>query len=256
MHYWRGAVILFTFWRFGLLEIVLPLFKRPWLTVLGRVLHLGRGYRHTRGERLRLAFESLGPIFVKFGQVLSTRRDLLPADVAQELALLQDRVPPFAPEVARARIEASLGMRIEEVFAEFEVQPVASASIAQVHFATLLDGRHGGREVAVKVLRPNMLPVIDKDLGLMAFLFVSVTSGVGGGVLRDLLSQQVPTILTQDIYAVAALIGSLVYYLLQDSPLHLAAPYLGLSIIIVTRLWCHANDIHLYVPKLQKKPAE
>ena len=98
--------------------------------------------------------------------------------------------------------------------------------------------------------------VIDKDLGLMAFLFVAVTSGVGGGVLRDLLSQQVPTILTKDIYAVAALIGSLVYYLLQDSPLHLAAPYLGLIIIIVTRLWCHANDIHLYVPKLQKKPAE
>ena len=163
MHYWRGAVILFTFWRFGLLEIVLPLFKRPWLTVLGRVLHLGRGYRHTRGERLRLAFESLGPIFVKFGQVLSTRRDLLPADVAQELALLQDRVPPFAPEVARARIEASLGMRIEELFAEFEVQPVASASIAQVHFGVLKDGR----KVAVKVLRPRMLEAIESDLALM-----------------------------------------------------------------------------------------
>ncbi len=98
--------------------------------------------------------------------------------------------------------------------------------------------------------------VIDKDLGLMAFLFVSVTSGVGGGVLRDLLSQQVPTILTKDIYAVAALIGSLVYYLMQDSPLHLAAPYLGLVIIIATRLCCHALNIHLYVPKLLEKPAK
>jgi ubiquinone biosynthesis protein len=119
--------------------------------------------RAPRGERLRLALESLGPIFVKFGQVLSTRRDLLPADLADQLARLQDRVPPFPSEQAVAMIEKSFGRRIDQIFASFEREPVASASIAQVHFATL----PGGREVAVKVLRPGMLKVIEKDLALM-----------------------------------------------------------------------------------------
>jgi ubiquinone biosynthesis protein len=110
-----------------------------------------------------LALESLGPIFVKFGQVLSTRRDLLPADLADQLARLQDRVPPFPSEQAVAMIEKSFGRPIDQIFASFEREPVASASIAQVHFATL----PGGREVAVKVLRPGMLKVIEKDLALM-----------------------------------------------------------------------------------------
>ena len=104
-----------------------------------------------------------GPIFVKFGQVLSTRRDLLPLDIADELAKLQDRVPPFPAAQARALVEKAYGRRIEEVFASFDAEPVASASIAQVHFATL----KSGREVAVKVLRPGMLAVIDDDLTLL-----------------------------------------------------------------------------------------
>jgi len=116
-----------------------------------------------RGQRLREALETLGPIFVKFGQVLSTRRDLLPLDIADELARLQDRVPPFDPDLAFAEIERSLGHRVGEVFASLERTPIASASIAQVHLGTLKDGR----EVAVKVLRPGVERDIAKDLALL-----------------------------------------------------------------------------------------
>src|SRR5205814_10311228 len=105
-----------------------------------------------RGQRLREALEQLGPIFVKFGQVLSTRRDLLPLDIADELAKLQDQVPPFDPELAFAEIERGLGSSVSDVFATLDRTPVASASIAQVHLGTLKDGR----EVAVKALRPNV----------------------------------------------------------------------------------------------------
>jgi ubiquinone biosynthesis protein len=116
-----------------------------------------------RGERLRLALEALGPIFVKFGQVLSTRRDLLPMDIADELAKLQDRVPPFDSDLAAAELEAAYGRPVSEVFASFQRDPVASASVAQVHFAVLPDGR----EVAVKILRPGIRPVIDHDIALL-----------------------------------------------------------------------------------------
>jgi ubiquinone biosynthesis protein len=116
-----------------------------------------------RGQRLREAFEELGPIFVKFGQVLSTRRDLLPLDIADELARLQDRVPPFDPELALAEIERSLGRPVGAVFATLEREAVASASIAQVHLGTLQDGR----EVAVKVLRPGVEREVAKDLALL-----------------------------------------------------------------------------------------
>lgn len=116
-----------------------------------------------RGERLRLALEALGPIFVKFGQLLSTRRDLLPPDIADELALLQDRVPPFPAEQARARIETALGAPVTELFAEFEDTPLASASVAQVHCARL----HSGEAVVVKVLRPGIEEVVAQDLRLL-----------------------------------------------------------------------------------------
>jgi len=159
----RGVFILWVVLRHGLDELVLSSFANPWLQRLARIARLGRKLTQPRGERLRLALESLGPIFVKFGQVLSTRRDLLPSDIADELAHLQDRVPPFSSDVAVATIERAFGRPVGQVFAAFDRTPVASASIAQVHFAVLSDGR----EVAVKVLRPNMLSVIEKDLGLM-----------------------------------------------------------------------------------------
>jgi ubiquinone biosynthesis protein len=162
----RLLVIVYTVLRFGLDELALSGFRQRWVRALVRVMTLGRRLDAPPGRRLRIALERLGPIFVKFGQVLSTRRDLLPPEVADELARLQDRVPPFPAPVARALVERAYGRPIEAIFASFDAEPVASASIAQVHFATLKDGR----EVAVKVLRPGMLAVIDDDLSLLRTL--------------------------------------------------------------------------------------
>jgi ubiquinone biosynthesis protein len=117
----------------------------------------------TRGERIRLALEELGPIFVKFGQALSTRRDLLPADVADELEKLQDRVPPFPGSEARAIVERAYGRPVTEVFEEFDETPLAAASIAQVHTARL----RSGEEVVVKVIRPGVRALIERDLEVM-----------------------------------------------------------------------------------------
>ncbi len=159
----RGFFIVWTVLRFGLDELVLSGFQKPWIKLIRRVVSVGRNLRAPRGERLRQALESLGPIFVKFGQVMSTRRDLLPPDIADELAKLQDRVPPFESDLAVSMIEKSFGRPLADIFASFDHTPIASASIAQVHFAVLPNGR----EVAVKVLRPNMKPAIEKDLALM-----------------------------------------------------------------------------------------
>jgi ubiquinone biosynthesis protein len=117
----------------------------------------------SRGERLRLALQELGPIFVKFGQAVSTRRDLLPDDIADELAKLQDRVPPFSGSVAREIVERAHGRPVTETFSSFDETPLAAASIAQVHAANLQDGR----EVVVKVLRPGMREMIERDLEVM-----------------------------------------------------------------------------------------
>ena len=162
-HIARLVFICVTVLRYGLDELALSSFKQRWVRLLVRVMTIGRTLDAPRGERLRLGLERLGPIFVKFGQVLSTRRDLLPEDLVDELAKLQDDVPPFPAAQARALVEKAFGRPIDEVFARFDTEPVASASIAQVHFAQLKDGR----EVAVKVLRPGMLAVIDDDLSLM-----------------------------------------------------------------------------------------
>ena len=133
----RGIFIVWTVLRFGLDELVLSGFEKPWIKLIRRLVSVGRNLRAPRGERLREALESLGPIFVKFGQVMSTRRDLLPPDIADELARLQDRVPPFDSALAIARIEKSFGRPLEKIFASFDHTPIASASIAQVHFAVL-----------------------------------------------------------------------------------------------------------------------
>ncbi|MCH6484456.1 ubiquinone biosynthesis regulatory protein kinase UbiB [Pseudoxanthomonas sp. LH2527] len=141
-------------------------------TPVERWLKLGRPFvprasaeiaAQPRGARLRLALQELGPIFVKFGQILSTRRDLIPPDIAEELTLLQDRVAPFDGDVARALVEEELGRAIHEAFEHFDTTPLASASIAQVHAATL----PGGREVVVKVLRPDIRQQIAGDIALL-----------------------------------------------------------------------------------------
>lgn len=162
----RSTVIAKTVYRYGLTDIFAGHIRQDWLRALIRKLPQSQ-QEHDKAlpVRLREALEHLGPIFVKFGQVLSTRPDLIPHDYAQELAKLQDRVPPFDAGLSRRQIEASLGRPIETLYAEFEAEPVASASIAQVHKARL----HSGEAVAVKVLRPNLLPVIEQDLALLRF---------------------------------------------------------------------------------------
>jgi ubiquinone biosynthesis protein len=119
-----------------------------------------------RGVRIRKTLEDLGPIFIKFGQILSTRRDLLPDDISIELAKLQDRVPPFPGDHARQIVEHAFQRRIDEVFAAFDEQPLASASVAQVHAATL----NTGEDVVVKVLRPGIEPVIRRDVSLLRYI--------------------------------------------------------------------------------------
>ena len=138
----RGAAILWVVFRFGLDGLLLDSFQKPWLRMISRIVSIGRNLDAPRGQRLREALESLGPIFVKFGQVLSTRRDLLPPDIADELARLQDRVPPFDPDIAIATIERAFRRPVDEVFTSFDRTPVASASIAQVHFATPVSYTH------------------------------------------------------------------------------------------------------------------
>src|SRR5690606_22921820 len=121
-----------------------------------------------RGARLRLALQELGPLFVKFGQILSTRRDLVPPDLAEELALLQDQVAPFDGATARAMVGQALGRSVDEAFASFDVEPLASASIAQVHAATLPgQGDAPPRQVVVKVLRPGIEQQIAADIALL-----------------------------------------------------------------------------------------
>nr|WP_281496219.1 ubiquinone biosynthesis regulatory protein kinase UbiB [Marinobacter sp. S0848L] len=148
------------------LDIFLPLAELPTPLKIFFLLapwHLFPQPKLSRGDRLRLALEELGPVFVKFGQILSTRRDLLPDDMAASLKQLQDRVPPFPSDQARGIIERSLGAPVSELFAEFGADPMASASVAQVHPATL----RNGQQVVVKVLRPGIEKVIRQDLALM-----------------------------------------------------------------------------------------
>ncbi len=149
--------------KYGLDEIITEVHLFRPLRFLFLLFPRRRDSSAPRGERIRLALEELGPIFVKFGQAISTRRDLLPPDVATELAKLQDAVPPFPAEQAVAIIEGAYGRSVDEVFERFDREPLAAASIAQVHTAKL----RGDQEVVVKVLRPGVEEEIDRDLGVM-----------------------------------------------------------------------------------------
>ena len=161
----RLAKILRTIGRYRLDEFIdaqrLPTLPRTALRFSPWQLH--RAPELQRGVRLRRALEELGPVFIKFGQMLSTRRDLLPPDIADELAKLQDDVPPFPQQQSIDIIETALGKPVTELFASFEATPMASASVAQVHAAVL----HTGEQVVVKVVRPDIEPIIRQDLALM-----------------------------------------------------------------------------------------
>jgi len=159
-------------WFYGLFDLLKKALKPSILSVCIYPLTIFNPSRNRpRAERLRLALQALGPVFIKFGQVLSTRRDLLPEDISDELAKLQDQVIPFSSEESAKIVEKALGKTLAEVFTSFDKDPIASASIAQVHFGILKgDAKNpelAGKAVAVKVLRPNILKVIESDLALM-----------------------------------------------------------------------------------------
>lgn len=163
MRLFRLITIIFVVLRFGLDEFLLAHERVRWMRAPLNMLLFMRNTDKPRAVRLRLALEALGPIFVKFGQMLSTRRDLMPTDIADELAKLQDQVPPFPSTQAVALLETAYRKPLREVFQSFEDTPVASASVAQVHFAVLPDGR----EVAVKILRPGITSIIAHDVALL-----------------------------------------------------------------------------------------
>ncbi len=154
--------------RHGLDELVLAthLFRPVRYVTYLSPFYWFRRDKGNRGERIRRALEDLGPIFVKFGQLLSTRADLMPQDIAVELSKLQDAVPAFPGDVAIDIIEAAYGLKIDEIFEHFDAEPLASASIAQVHAGTLKDGR----DMVVKVVRPDIEPVIQRDVELLKAL--------------------------------------------------------------------------------------
>ena len=158
----RIIFIIFIVLKFRLDEFF-KLRKNSLLSILLYPLSLIKPKKNNRAIRLRLALESLGPIFIKFGQMLSTRKDLLPNDIAVELSKLQDKVPPFELKKVKQTIENAYSKKISSVFKEFNEKPVASASVAQVHFAIL----HNGEKVAVKILRPNIESEVKKDIKLL-----------------------------------------------------------------------------------------
>ncbi|NNL56232.1 MAG: ubiquinone biosynthesis regulatory protein kinase UbiB, partial [Pseudomonadales bacterium] len=167
----RLLAILRTVARYRLAELLPPHLLTTPMRLLLWLCGLGARNKQIAAlpgaSRLRLALQELGPIYIKFGQLLSTRRDMLPLDIANELALLQDQVEPFANEQAVAIIEQQLGRAVADSFSRFDMQPLASASVAQVHSAQLAED---GSEVVVKVIRPNIRPVIERDIKLLFFI--------------------------------------------------------------------------------------
>ena len=175
MRAFRFFKIISVVYRYGLDEFLAGHERSRAFGSVVRGILFWRRFSSPRAVRLRLALEELGPIFVKFGQLLSTRPDLVPADIATGLAALQDSVPPFASSEVIATLNRVYGSAADgesprtylHTFSDFDLTPIASASIAQVHFATIASGKETGREVAVKILRPNIRETIEKDVGLL-----------------------------------------------------------------------------------------
>jgi ubiquinone biosynthesis protein len=168
-HMRRFAEIVAVLVKYGFVDVVDALHLRPYLAAGRRLLSAFGGSvspDSPRAVRLRLALEELGPTFVKFGQALSIRTDLMPADVVSELTLLQDAVPPLPPGVAEQAIQDALGRPVSDMFLDFDTAPLAAASIAQVHRATL----PSGEIVAVKIRRPGIETVIEADLAILSEL--------------------------------------------------------------------------------------
>ena len=214
--------------------------RLAWLRLVSPWTWFVRRQTGSRAERLRLALETLGPIFIKFGQALSTRRDLLPADLADELAKLQDRVPPFPVDEARQRIEAALGAPVGELFAEFETEPLGAASLAQVHGAVLKTGE----AVVVKVLRPGMRERIVQDLELMyAVAGIVATGSDDGRRLRpvEVVSEYEKTVLDElDLMREAGNAAQLRRQFLGSPIIHVPAVYWDLcrvDVMVMERVY-------------------
>jgi ubiquinone biosynthesis protein len=199
MRFFRLIKILNVLFRFGLDEFVLAHSRLRWLARGLRPLLAWRKLDRPRGERLRLALEHLGPIFVKFGQLLSVRPDLIPADIIEELAKLQDKVPPFPSDQVVAALERAYEEPYTHVFSEFDLQPVASASIAQVHFAVIAMGKEADREAAVKIVRPGIEATISQDIALMDSL-ARLVAWIGGPDAKRLRPREVVREFEKTIY--------------------------------------------------------
>jgi ubiquinone biosynthesis protein len=203
--------------------------RLQWIGTLSPWLWFQRRVSGSRGERLRRALQELGPVFVKFGQAISTRRDLLPPDIADELVKLQDQVPPFSGDVARRLVTEALGAPLEMHFRRFDTEPLAAASIAQVHAAELTDGR----EVIVKVLRPDMREVIARDVEVLYALARMVDRySTEGHRLRpvDVVREYEKTILDElDLMREAANAAHLKRNFAGDPKLHVPEVYWDLT---------------------------
>ncbi|MBA2689907.1 MAG: ubiquinone biosynthesis regulatory protein kinase UbiB [Burkholderiales bacterium] len=232
MRAFRLLKIFYVIYRFGLDEFLLGHERVRVLRPLVRGLFFWRRLAEPRAVRLRLALENLGPIFVKFGQLLSTRRDLLPVDIADELARLQDRVPPFSSAIVLTILERVYRQPAATVFREFSATPVASASVAQVHLAVL----HDGRDAAVKVLRPGIRSVIERDIDLL---------NVAAGVVETLFAEgrrfkpkQVVAEFEKTIHGELDLIRE------ASNASQLRRNFLGSSLLLVPEVfwdYCHAE---------------
>lgn len=195
--------IIKTFLQHGLDDLI-PSKAIPWYIKLARLSLFWLYNKHSDksdAQRVRLAIEALGPVFIKFGQMLSTRRDLLPPAFAAELALLQDQVPPFSGEQALKQIEKAIGKDVFAThFKHFEQAPLASASIAQVHTATFFDEQGDGKEVVLKVLRPGIEKTIISDINVMSMFAGIVAKWLPDGKRlrpKEVVSEYKKTILDE-----------------------------------------------------------